>query len=231
MLKEPLFLYFFCCGTGWNFANADVRTSVTGFWSTAWRMGWPSGAKRGSITSLGRWWRCIVGLSAWENSDSVLQKVTFCWIGFSARTRKVLDGGMPTKRFFLDDGDPRFCGCLVDLQGYQHCFWAFFWPEIRSLRGRIVARTAACPDYDKLIDRDWDWNTHCQKKLCAIYFSGGMESHNSFLLGLLYGCYMCDIARWGNLRLHHDITMPHIRAGCTLQPACLAAIAGRMWHC
>ena len=163
-VKRTIVSIFFCCGTGWNFANADVRTSVTGFWSTAWRMGWPSGAKRGSITSLGRWWRCIVGLSAWENSDSVLQKVTFCWIGFSARTRKVLDRGMPTKRFFLDDGDPRFCGCLVDLQGYQHCFWAFFWPEIRSLRGRIVARTAACPDYDKLIDRDWDWNTHCQKK-------------------------------------------------------------------
>jgi hypothetical protein len=165
-------------------------------------------------------------VSAWENSDSVLQKVTFCWIGFSARTRKVLDGGMPTKRWLGWWRPPFLC-----FKAISTVFEPFFglksgvWEE-ESWQGQQLARTMISSSTGIGI------GIHTvRKKLCAIYFSGGMESQNSFLLGLLYGCYMCDIARWGNLWLHHDTTMPHIRAGCTLQPACLAAIAGRMWHC
>ena len=76
----------------------------------------------------------------------------------------------------------------------------FFFPEIRSLRGRIVARTAVFRDPGLLVCSSTEifhWNTQipqCQRKtISAIYCSGAYgiwwKSEKSLQHGFLYGCY------------------------------------------
>lgn len=192
-----------------------------------------------SITSLGGWWRCVVGL--WvhgktriqysKKSPNLLDRIDRIQGTHRKGTRwryayqEVFFGWWRPPFLWLFGGSSRLSALFLSVERR---------PEIRSLRGRIVARTAACRDYDKLIHRDWDWNTHCQIKtmrhLLFRWYGITKFIPTWIVIWMLYVWYS-QVGKSMAARLHHDITMPQMRTGCTLQPACLAAIAGRMWHC